>query len=588
MAANAQLVEMFSRMADVMQISGENAFKAIAFAKVARKLEEVDLDVLEAAKAGTLPEIEGVGASSRRVIEQLAKDGHSCDYDTLVATVPAGVLEMLRIPGLGPKTVAMVWKQAGVESVADLKSAISGGKLAGLKGLGEKKLAGMLDGIRLLEAGMQRRGMMEVVPVVDRFLDLFRGDDRVGEAEVAGSFRRRKETVGDLDFICWTHKGSDAEEVLERFTKEPAVEKVLAAGGTKGSVLIRGGLQVDLRIVPRESFGSALMYFTGSKEHNIKLRGLAQDKGYTLSEWGMYRLDQYNKADKKTGEAPPIKSVAGETEQSVYAELGLEYVEPEMREDRGEIDAAIAGKLPKLIAMADIRGDLHCHTTASDGHASIEQMAEAAKALGYEYLAITDHSKSSVIANGLDEQRMRAHIQAIRGAKVSGITILAGSEVDILVDGRLDYDAGLLAELDIVVASPHVSLKQDTVKATDRLLRAIDTRYVNVIGHPTGRMINQRQGLPLEMAKLFAAATKNGTALEINAGWPRWDLNDINARRAAEAGVVLSINTDSHSIPELPGMQMGIWVARRAWLTAKQVLNCWSVADLKAFLARKR
>lgn len=588
MAANAQLAGMFSRMADVMQITGENVFKAVAFQKVARKLEEVDFDVLEAARTGELPEIEGVGASSKRVIEQFAKTGRSDDYDNLVSTVPGGLLEMLRIPGLGPKTVALMWKEAGVTSLADLKTAIGAGKLEGIKGLGEKKLAGMLDGIRLLEAGMQRRGMIEVMPVVERFLELLKGDPHVGEVQVAGSFRRRKETVGDLDFICWTHKAGDADAVLKRFTTEPTVEKVLAAGGTKGSVLIKGGLQVDLRIVPKTSYGSALMYFTGSKEHNVELRGLALGKGYTLSEWGLYRLDQYDKAEKKTGEAPPIKSVAGETEVSVYEKLGLAYVEPELREDRGEIKAAMEGKLPKLIELADIRGDLHAHTTASDGHATIEQMAEAAKAMGYEYLAITDHSKSSVIANGLSDERLRAHIKAIRSVNVRGITILAGSEVDILIDGRLDYDPGLLAELDIVVASPHVSLKQDLAKATDRMLRAIETKYVNIIGHPTGRMINQREGLPLDMAKLLGVAAKNGTALEINAGWPRWDLSDVNARRAAEAGVVLSINTDSHSTPELAGMQMGIWVARRAWLTARQVLNCWKLADLKAFLARKR
>ncbi len=579
---------MFSRMAEVMQLIGENAFKAIAFQKVARKLEELDYDVIEAARAGELPEIEGVGASSRKIIEQYARDGKSDDYEEVVAKVPVGVLELMRIPGMGPKTAALLWKQLKIESVQELELAIGEGKLKGIKGLGEKKIASMLDGIRLLKGGLERRGYMEVRPIVGRFIEYLKKDSRVGDVQPAGSFRRKRETVGDLDLICWTHDPADAGEIIELFTSHPTVEKVIAAGGTKGSILVSGGLQVDLRIVPRSSFGAAIQYFTGSKEHNVKLRGLALSRGMTLNEWGLYRLDEYDKAAKKSGEAPAIASVAGDNEEDVYRALGLTYVPPELREDRGEVEATLTGKLPRLVDVCDIRGDLHCHTVASDGNATIEQMALAAKALGYEYIAITDHSKSSVIANGLNEQRLREHIAAIRKVSVPGITILAGSEVDILPDGRLDYDPQLLAELDIVIASPHVSLKQDSHKATDRILRAIESRYVNVIGHPTGRLINQREGLPLDMAKVIAAAAKTGTALEINAGWPRWDLCDTDARRAADAGALISINTDAHSTHEYEGMQMGLWVARRAWLTPAQVINCFPLADLKEFLARKR
>lgn len=588
MSANVELSRMFNRMAEVMQLTGENAFKSIAFQKVARALEELDFDVVEAARAGELPPIAGVGASSRRIIEQYAKDGRSDDYERLIAIVPVGVLEMVRIPGLGPKTAAQLWKALKIESVQELELAINEGRLEGIKGIGEKKIAGMLEGIKLLKTGLKRRGHMDVLPIVSRFVEYLKKDARVGEVQPAGSFRRRRETVGDLDLICWPHKPADAGAIIELFTSHPSVEKVIVAGVTKASILTSGGLQVDLRLVPRSSFGAAIQYFTGSKEHNVKLRGMALDRGLTLNEWGLYRLEELEKAPKTTGEAPAIKSIAGEDESGVYKALGMPCIPAEMREDRGEIEAAVTNKLPKLIDACDIRGDLHMHTTASDGNASIEQMALAAKALGYEYIAITDHSQSSLIANGLSDERLRAHIAAIRRTDVPGITILAGSEVDILPDGQLDYDPGLLRELDIVIASPHASLKQEPEKANERMLRAVESRYVNVIGHPTGRLINQREGLPLDMNKLVAAAAKSGTALEINAGWPRWDLCDSDARRAAEAGAMIAIDTDSHSTREFEAMQMGIWVARRAWLTPKHVINCWPLKDLRAFLARKR
>ena len=517
---NSELAHMFFRMADAMQILGDNAFKAIVFQKVARRLEELDFDVADRARSGELPAIEGVGASSRRIIEQYARDGVSQDYEQLMSAVPVGVMEMLRIPGTGPKTAAIIWKQCKIESVQELETAIRDGTLPSAKGIGAKKLADMLDGIRIVKAGIERRGIIDVLPIVEKFSDRLRNDPRVGELQVAGSIRRRRETIGDVDLLCWLKTPFDAPLVMSAFCTQPGVEKVLGGGSTKGSVLVSGGLQLDLRIVPRASFGAALQYFTGSKEHNVRLRGLANSKGLTLNEWGLYRLDEYDKAAKPVGEAPAVPSLAGETEESVYQALSLPWVPPELREDRGELDAAADNTLPVLVQMQEIKGDLHCHTTASDGVGTIEQMAQAAKDMGYQYIAITDHSVSSVIANGLNQQRLRDHIKAIRKIKVSGIHILAGSEVDILPDGRLDYDQSLLAELDIAIASPHATLKQDATKATDRILRAIETRYVNIIGHPTGRVINQRDGLPLDMAKVIAAAAKTGTALEINAVGP--------------------------------------------------------------------
>jgi DNA polymerase (family 10) len=590
MPANAQLAAMFNDMAAVTQLNGENVFKAVAFQKVARILGDLNFDVAEKARTGELEPIEGIGASSLRVIEQYANHGKSEDYENLVSSVPPGLLDMLKIPGLGPKTIALLWKERKIESVQELELAIRDGKLEGIKGLGEKKLASMSDGIRLLKAGLARRGMMEVAGIVNALLEYLRGDQRVEQVDVAGSYRRRRETVGDADLICCVKKFADAAAIVGKFTSFPGCEKVLASGGTKGSMLVHGGFQVDLRVVPRESFGAALQYFTGSKEHNVHLRGLAQEKGLTLNEWGLYRLAEVEAAAKKTGEAPAIASIAGQTELSIYKALGLPYVEPELREDRGEIEAARAGKLPHVITAADIKGDLHCHTRASDGHNTIEEMAHAAKERGYQYLAITDHSPSSVIANGLSPERLKAHIAAIRKAQASckGITLLAGSEVDIHPDGSLDYEPALLAELDLVIASPHASLKQDEKKAMDRMLRAIDTKFVNIIGHPTGRMINQREGLPLDMAKLIARAAASGTALEVNAGWPRWDLNDQQARAALQHGALLSINTDAHATQSFSDMEMGLWIARRAWAEPRHIINCFPLADLKKFLAHKR
>jgi DNA polymerase (family 10) len=442
-------------------------------------------------------------------------------------------------------------------------------------------------------------GIADALPVAQSLLGQLRRVKGVVQAEMAGSLRRRRETVGDVDLICAVADETDGEFISSEFVKLPEVARVLGQGSTKASILTASGLQVDLRIIPREHFGAALMYFTGSKEHNVKLRSRALDRGMTLNEWGLYKITIEKKAEggrsggrveKQTAHAPKGKPVAAAAEKDVYKALELEFIEPELREDRGEIDAAEAGKLPKLITLKDIRGDLHMHTTASDGTRSIEEMAQAARERGYAYIAITDHSKSQVIANGLTPERLRQHIAAIRKAdeRVKGIRILAGSEVDILVDGRLDYEDDLLKELDIVIASPHVSLKQDEKKATDRMLRAIDNKYVNVIGHPTGRLIGGREGLPLDFAKVFERAAKAGVAMEINSGYPRLDLNDENARHAVGAGCRLAIDTDAHSIEGLEEIEWGIGVGRRAWVTSPTVVNCMAFEQLCDFLKHRR
>lgn len=590
MSLNNELSQLFKTFAAVMEIKGESPFKAIAFSKVSRILKDATFDVRKLCEEGKLADVEGLGASSCKIIKEYVESGRSADFEEVAASVPPGLLPLLDIPGLGPKTIALLWKQRGVTNLEELVKAIDGGALAGLKGIGDKKIAAIKDGIALRSQAAQRMGIVDALPIAKSLVEKLRQLSQVKQAEIAGSLRRRRETIGDVDLICSLKDLSSGSAVSAAFVKFPEVERILGQGTTKASVITAGGLQVDLRIVPADNFGAALLYFTGSKDHNVKLRGRAQGMGLTLNEWGLYRLDEYDKAAKKTGEAPSVKPVASKTEADVYAKLGLAYIEPELREARGEVEAAVEKKLPKLVSRADIRGDLHTHTTASDGNASIEQMAEAAAALGYEYLAITDHSKSQVIANGLTVERLLKHVKEIHkvGERLKGIKLLAGCEVDILADGRLDFEDKVLAELDIVVASPHVALKQDAAKATDRLLRAIENRYVQVIGHPTGRLINRREGLPLDIGKIVSAAAANGTALEINAGYPRLDLSDIHARAAIAAGCTLSIDTDSHSIEELPSITFGIDVARRAWVEPAQVINCLPFAQLRQFLDRKR
>jgi DNA polymerase (family X) len=590
MALNDELSDLFAKFAALLQIKGEPVFKSIAFQKVSRLLKETPLDIPKAIADGTLAEIEGIGASSRKIIEEYAATGKSSDFKQVAAGVPAGLLPMLDIPGLGPKTIALFWKERNIQSLDDLIKAIDSGKLDGLKGIGEKKIDAIKQGIALRAQASGRMGIVVALPTGQALLEQLRKLDGVEEAEIAGSLRRRRETIGDVDLICAVKDAKAAGHVAEAFTQFPQVQRVLGHGTTKASILTTDGLQVDLRIVPIIHFGAALQYFTGSKEHNVKLRSLANDKGMTLNEWGLYRLSEYDKSEKKTGAPPDAKSVASRTEKDIYAALGLAVPDPLLREDRGEIEAAAANKLPKLIELSDIRGDLHSHTTASDGADSIAAMAEAAKTLGYEYLAITDHSKSQVIANGLTAERLLKHVKEIHkiGAQLKGITLLAGCEVDILADGHLDFEDAILAELDFVVASPHVALRQESDKATERLLRAIANPYVNVIGHPTGRLIDQRAGLPLDFARIFQAAAESGTALEINAAYPRLDLNDVHAKAAIAAGVKLAIDTDAHSIGGLSAMRFGIDVARRAWATRKDVINCFPLKELLALVKKKR
>src|SRR4051794_26147134 len=470
MSLNYELAKIFSTMAALMEIKGESVFKAIAFGKVGRLLENMTDDIRDCVERGTLCDIEGVGASSQKLIEEYVKTGRSTDYDELAASVPAGLIPLLQIPSLGPKTIGMLWRERGVVDMEGLVKLLDAGGMKGLKGIGDKKIDAIKQGIAMRAQAAGRKGIVEALPIAEALVERLRELKQVKHAEIAGSLRRRRETIGDVDLVCALKDGLRGTDVAGAFTKFPEVQKVLGSGNAKASVITAGGLQVDLRIVPPECYGAALMYFTGSKEHNVRLRGRALEQKLTLNDWGLYKLDEWEKVKRVAGEQPPIKPVAGKTEAEIYKKLGLEYIEPELREGRGEVEAAEKGTLPELIALADINGDLHSHTTASDGVATIEQMAEAAIERGYKFLAVTDHSKSQAIANGLSVERLLKHVKAIH--KVNDklkrkIHLLAGCEVDILVDGRMDFEESVLAELDYVVGSPHVSLKQDEDKATD-------------------------------------------------------------------------------------------------------------------------
>lgn len=588
MSTNSDLAKMFEVLAAILDIKSENRFKAIAFAKVSRVLGDMTDDIRLHVADHSLNELEGIGASSRKIIEDFVHTGKSADYEELVASVPEGLIPMLSIPSLGPKTIALLWKERNITSTAELVEAIASKKLDGIKGIGPKKIESIRQGIEMLTKAGGRIGIVDAMPVAQAMLDRLKSIRGVRSASIAGSLRRGRETIGDVDLIC-ASSAAEGSAIALAFTQFPEVQRVLAHGNTKASILTTGNLQVDLRIVPEESFGSALLYFTGSKDHNVILRSRAQDMGMTLNEWGLYRLAAYEKADKQPGEAPSLASVAGRTEQDVYQALKLDYIEPELREDRGEIPAAEKHELPTLIIRKDIRGDLHTHTDASDGVSTIEEMARAAKDLGYAYLGITDHSRSQAIANGLSVERLLAHIKEIHrvGRNLRGIRLLAGCEVDILADGQMDYDDDILAQLDFVVASPHTSLKQSAEKATDRILRAIENRYVNIIGHPTGRLIDRREGLPIDINRIAKAAAANGTALEINASYPRLDLNDVQTKAALAAGAMLSINTDSHAAATLPANHFGITQARRGWATPDRVINTFTLDELFTFFDKK-
>lgn len=576
---NAKLSRIFQQMADVLEVLGANRFKVIAFQKAARVLGELTDDVATMDDK-TLRSIEGIGKGMADRIEEFIKTGKLSEAIELAEEVPPGVVKMLDIPGLGPKTVSMLWREVGITSVEKLAKALNTGELEDLKGFGKKKIENIKKNLAFAEQAGKRARIGHAMPLALWFVQRLKKLGQVKKVDYAGSLRRGKETIGDLDLLVAANT-QDAPAIMDAFVGLDIVAGVIAKGETKSSIRTNeesGGMQVDLRVVPEASYGAALMYFTGSKEHNIRLRERAIAMGMKLNEWGLTGADS-------------DKVVASKSEEEVYKALKLAYIPPELREDRGEVALAEKDELPALIELADIRAELHTHTTASDGTWSIEQLALAAAERGFHAVAVTDHSKGQVQANGLTEDRLEKHIVAVRkvAEKLKDrITVLAGSEVDILVDGRLDYADSLLKELDVVVASPHAALGQEPDKCTKRFLKAIENPYVTIMGHPTGRLIGRREGLSPDMGALFKAAAQRGVAMEINANHWRLDLRDTHARAAIAAGVKLSINTDAHGPADLDQLAYGVLTARRAGATKNDVINCMTRTELAQWLKSTR
>ncbi|HAU37872.1 MAG TPA: DNA polymerase/3'-5' exonuclease PolX [Phycisphaerales bacterium] len=573
---NQQIADLFSAMADLLEILGESLFRVNSYRKAARVLEELAEDIEAVAAADRLTEIEGIGDSTAGKIRQYLAEGRIEQYDKLKAQVPPDLPGLLDVPGLGPKTVAKLWKQASVTSVAELRAALdkSPERLLAVEGLGPKKLDQIRQSLAFQAEAGGRIRLNTARELAERLLADVRRAPGAQRATFAGSLRRGKETIGDIDLLCQAD-ANRAAKIIQRFAASEGVERVLAAGATKGSVVLTGGVQADLRVVEPASYPAALMYFTGSKEHNIRLRELAVQKGWKLNEYGLFDGEKRFKAGE---------------EADLYARLGLAYVPPELREDRGEVEAARDAALPELLEDGDLRGDLHMHTTASDGHNSIDEMIDACRAKGYKYLAICDHSKSQVQAHGLDEKRLAAHVEAIRKSarRHKDILVLTGVEVDIFKDGSLDFSDDVLAGLDFVTASAHSALAMSGPEATKRLIRAAEHPCVHCIGHPTGRMINSRPGMEIDVAELARAAAANGVALEINAHPVRLDLRDVHVRAAVEAGAKLVINTDAHSTDQLDLMGYGVTTARRGWARKGDVLNTLTPAQLRKWLGTKR
>ena len=577
MSTNQDITELFEEMASLLELTGANGFRVNAHTKVARAIEGLSTDLATLADdPKALEAIDGIGKSSAAKIVEYLNHGTISDLDQLRNDVPDDLVQLLKVPGLGPKTVRRLWTELDIESLEDLKKALADGSVADLPRMGSKSVTNLVEAIEFMESSGGRERMGTAHEQAEAIIARLREVPGVGEIRYAGSLRRGRETIGDIDILL---HAADPAAVSDAFTSMPDVTKVLVRGETKSSVRIEAGMQVDLRIVEEHSFGAALMYFTGSKEHNVVLRERAISRGQRLNEYGLFPDDGESGSPRERG----VEAIAAATETEIYTALDLPYIPPELREDRGEFDAPPPAN---LIEVEHIRAELHSHTTASDGLLSIDELADAAIKAGRTILAITDHSKSSAQANGLDEERLRRHVDAIHEAndRIEGITILAGSEVDIHADGSLDYEDDVLALLDVVVASPHASLRQDPDTATRRLCAALRHPLVSILGHPTGRLVNERKGLEPDMDAVIAAAIEGDTALEVNSNPYRLDLRDVHVRAAVKAGALISINTDAHRGHQLDFVQYGVKTARRGWLQRDECINTWDEERLLPWL----
>jgi DNA polymerase (family 10) len=563
---NRAIAAILYETADLMEINGDDSFRVRSYRRAAEALEALDQPVW-----GLIPEpkklleIPGIGKGMSAHLKELHDNGRIAMHSQLLEKYHPSMLELLKIQGLGPKTIALLWSAHQVCDLAGVEKLAREGRLRELPRMGEKQEQKILKAIEDYRRISGRYCLDEADTVAQKLSDHLAHLPGVEKVTPAGSLRRGRETVGDLDILitgkCCLHE-EQRNAVIEQIVRFPGILDVIARGENKVSFKLRSGMQVDVRLLPPQSFGAAMQYFTGSKSHNVALRQRALKLGYTLNEYGLVKLE---------GE----KRVAGKTEDEIYAKLGMDCIPPELRENCGEIEAAITHKLPKLIEQRDLQGDVHMHTVETDGKCTIEEMAEAARARGYKYMAITDHSKNLAFANGLDDKRAVAHIHRIRkaGEKIEGVRIFAGIEVDILADGALDLSDSVLEQMDIVIASVHSAFNQEPQQMTERLLRAIENKNVSLIGHPTGRILLRRDAYQFDMEAVLAAAARNQVAMELNAYPDRLDLCDRHLRMAKERGVKIVINTDSHHTTHLEKIKYGVLQARRAWLTKEDVLN---------------
>ncbi len=572
---NKEIADKFETMADIMEIKGENAFRIRSYRKVTEVLEGLGEDVAEIAHQRGVETVPGIGKSSAQKINEYLETGKISAHEKLLNSFPVSALDMLQIPDVGPKTIAKLINEKGITSVDELERTIDNGKLGNMEGIGDKMIEKIKTGISFVKSCRGRILLGEALPTARNIIQKLREETGAECIEFAGSLRRMRETVGDVDILAGlppeAKVNEDGQNIVSAFTQLEMAGEVLAAGDTKGSIRTKEGLQVDMRVVPLESFGAALLYFTGSRAHNVKLRGMAADRGLKINEYGLYRGDT---------------KLAGASEKDIYGALDLSYIAPELREDRGEVEAAAERSLPDLIATDDIKGEMHSHCTFSDGDMTVEEMAYAAKASGYEYLAITDHSKSLTIANGLDEDDLKRKNEIIDRINndFDYFYVLKGTEVDILKDGSLDYGDETLSELDWVIASVHDHFAMREREMTDRIAAAVRNPHVDCIGHLTGRLLNRREAYPVNRGKIIDECAQNRTALELNAYPERLDITDIVCREAKKAGVKISIGCDAHTASHFSLIKFGIATARRGWLESKDVLNTMSKADLLNYL----
>lgn len=570
---NLELSRIFEQIAKILKIKGENPFKIRAYEKITSVLENLPIDIETIYHQGGLSNIPGVGTGITKKIEEFLTTGKLEYYEKMKETIPSGVIELLDISEVGPKTARLLYEELGVDNIGKLEKAVKGHRIKGLPGMGEKSEDNILRGIELFKRRKERVLLGTALPLAEEIVGGLRQLKETSKISFAGSLRRKKETIGDIDILVTSQK---PEKIIKTFTSLPQVREILAEGPTKSSVITKDDIHVDVRVVEPISFGAALQYFTGSKAHNIKLRELAVKRSLKINEYGVFDV----KTDRR---------VAGEREEEIYQILNLPFIPPELREDRGEIEAAQENKLPELIKFSQIRGDLHLHTKWSDGANTIKQMAEAAKKRGYKYIAITEHSQSLKFAGGLTEERLKEQIEEIQklNQEFDGFTILTGIEVDIKSDGSLDYPDEILSRLDVVIAAIHSGFKQESKIITERLVGAMQNRFVSIIAHPTGRLIGYRESYQVDINKMMNIAAETGTILEINAYPERLDLNDVYCRMAKEKGIQLAIETDAHSIDGLEFMNLGVDVARRGWLEEKDIINTLPLDKLVKRLKNK-